>query len=147
MAVPEWLKSLGIQHPLQVKFLAAYSSLGMISRAAAVAKIDRCTHYEWKKTDEKYRAAFAEAEAHVGDLLEDAAFNRAVYGVSKPVFYEGQECGAIQEYSDSLLSQQLKAAKPKKYRENIHQDLSADESLSALFEAMKKKPESDAPKS
>ena len=41
--------------------------------------------------------------------MEDEAVRRAVEGVPRPVFYQGQIVGAVQEYSDELLIRMLKA--------------------------------------
>lgn len=138
MAVPEWIKSHGIQHPLQAKFLAAYTHLGMVTRTAETVGINPCTHYEWLKTVPEYKAAWEEAEIIATGLLEDEAYRRAVLGVSKPVYYQGVECGQVQEYSDALMALKLRGHLPKKYRENIHQEISADENLSALLDKIVK---------
>lgn len=56
--------------------------------------------------------------------LEDEAHRRAFEGVDKPVFYKGDECGSIREYSDLLAVFLLKAHDPAKYRENSKLELS-----------------------
>lgn len=122
MAVPEWLRSHKIQHPGQVKFLMAYSATGMIKSAVQAAQIDRSTHYEWLK-DPEYKSAFEDAKTHVCDILEDAAFDRAVNGVSQPVFHQGLECGTTQEFSDGLMLRLLAGNMPNKYREKVSAEL------------------------
>ena len=117
MAVPAWLESHGITHPGQIKFLTALTVLGMISRAAEAAGVDRHTHYDWLKNDPKYSPAYDDAYEIAGDLLEDEAYRRAVLGVSKPVFFQGIECGQVQEYSDALLALKLKGHRRAKYGE------------------------------
>ncbi|MHC5536960.1 hypothetical protein ACYOEI_01645 [Singulisphaera rosea] len=52
------------------------------------------------------------------DTLESEARRRALDGVEKPVFYRGQKCGAIREYSDALLMFLMKAARPERFRES-----------------------------
>lgn len=142
MSVPEWIKAHGISHPLQIKFLTAYTVVGMISKAAEAAGVDRHTHYDWLKNTPKYKGAWDEAYEIAGDLLEDEAYRRAVLGVAKPVFYQGVECGQVQEYSDAILALKLKGHFQKKYRDNVHQEHSVDADLGALLDAMKsKKPE------
>lgn len=140
MAVPEWIKAHGIKRPNQVKFLKAFVVLGMISRAAEQAGINRESHYDWLKRFPEYKAAFDEAYEMAGDLLEDEAFRRAHDGYDKPVFYEGQECGVVREYSDSLMALQLKGRRAR-FRDKGAIELTGDVGLGALFEAMKKKPE------
>ena len=44
----------------------------------------------------------------------------------KPVFYQGKPCGAVQEYSDSLLMFMLKAHDPKYREKQTHEHTGAD---------------------
>lgn len=105
-------------------FLAAFSECGVISRAAEIAGIDRGTHYDWMKNDPEYVQAFKDAEDVAAEHLEQEARRRAVEGTQKPVFYQGQVCGTVTEYSDTLLIFLLKGAKPEKYQERTRTDLS-----------------------
>ena len=47
----------------------------------------------------------------------DALSVRTYHGVEEPVFYQGVQCGAVTEYSDTLLMFLLKARKPEVYRD------------------------------
>ena len=49
---------------------------------------------------------------------------RAVDGVKKPVYYKGNVCGHVQEYSDFLLDKQLRARRKGKYSDRQEQVLS-----------------------
>ncbi|MBX6773030.1 MAG: hypothetical protein IRY83_14975 [Chloroflexi bacterium] len=51
------------------------------------------------------------------DALEAEAWRRAVDGVERPVYQNGQRVGAVREYSDTLLIFLLKGGRPQKYRE------------------------------
>jgi len=53
------------------------------------------------------------------DMLEEEARRRAVDGVDRPVFFQGEQCGVIREYSDQLLITLLKANRPKKYNPGV----------------------------
>src|SRR5579862_8502519 len=94
-------------------FLAAYRQTGNITKAAAAAKIDRTLHYRWLKKLAGYEKEFEEAEQELGDVLEAEAIRRANEGTLKPVFYQGSPCGAIREYSDTLMLALLRRFKPK----------------------------------
>lgn len=59
--------------------------------------------------------------------LEDEAHRRAFDGVDEPVFYKGEDCGAVKKYSDTLAIFLLKAHAPEKYRER--QDLTVKGTL------------------
>jgi hypothetical protein len=116
-------------------FLAAYSLCGNITRAAELAEVSRGSHYLWMNEDETYQLCFADADQEAIERLEAEARRRAVQGVSKPVFYQGMECGVVQEYSDTLLMFLLKGAKPQKYRDNV----AVDANISVTFEQLLKK--------
>lgn len=102
--------------PKQRAFLAAYAKIGTVTHASAAAEVARQEHYRWMK-GEGYQAAFTEAEQAYGDRLEAEADRRACDGVDEPVFYQGEECGVVRRYSDTLLALKLKAHRPEKYRE------------------------------
>lgn len=105
-----------LRHPKKRAFLAALAECGNITHAAESAKIRRQTVYEWKDADPAFAAAMEVAQETAGDRLEQEARRRAVTGTLKPVFYKGDECGYIREYSDTLLIALLNANKPEKFK-------------------------------
>ena len=110
---------------LQLKreaFLAAYAEVGTITHAAELAGVTRTSHYDWMN-DQEYVERFREAEKQACDRLEQEVRRRAVEGVLEPVFYQGQECGTVRKYSDTLLIFATKGALPQKYRENVSMEL------------------------
>ena len=112
-----------IQHPKKRAFLAAFSECGTVTRAAEIIGIDRATHYIWMRDDPDYAKASKEAFEQAAERLEQEARRRAVEGTRKPVFYKGEECGTVTEYSDTLLIFLLKGALPEKYAERTHTDV------------------------
>jgi hypothetical protein len=109
---------------LQVVFLSEYALTGNLSHSARKAGIDRQTHYNWLQADGAYAAAFSDAEQAARDALEGEARRRAVDGTLKPVFWQGTQCGAIREFSDTLLIFLMKGAWPDKYRERWKGEIS-----------------------
>jgi hypothetical protein len=103
-------------------FLAAYASLGNVTKAAEASGTCRQAHYDNLQNDPVYAEVFSAAHDAAADLLEAEARRRAVEGTTKPVFYKGEECGGIQEYSDTLLMFLLKGVRPEKYRDNVQVD-------------------------
>ena len=99
------------------RFLEKYINIGDITLTAKVTGIDRSTHYKWLEGDPEYQLNFAAADKQALDVLESEAYRRAVKGVNKPIYYKGQRCGYVREYSDSLLIFLLKGNAPEKYRE------------------------------
>jgi len=108
----------------QRAFLAAFAKTCNITRASAAAKVHRTCHFRWMRDDTEYSAAFARAREEAITVLEDEAVRRAHEGIAKPVWFQGNEVGAVQEYSDSLLVVLLKAHKPDTYRENWKGEIS-----------------------
>jgi hypothetical protein len=107
-----------LQHKKRT-FLAAFAETGNISAASRLTGISRQAHYEWMESDPDYPAMFKSADQQAAEALETEARRRAVQGTLKPVFYKGEECGTVQEYSDTLLIFLLKGAMPEKYSERF----------------------------
>src|SRR5262249_19777084 len=82
------------------------------------------TAYKLRKLSPELARRWAEAIEAGTDYLEDEARRRATEGTAKPVFYQGQQCGVVQEYSDTLLIFLLKGRRPEKFRDNINLDVS-----------------------
>ena len=101
----------------QDAFLKEYKLCATVTHAAKLANIGRQTHYDWLRKDEKYQAAFAEAEVAATDALIQEARRRATQGVEESVYYQGEVVGTIRKYSDTLLIFLLKGALPEVYRE------------------------------
>lgn len=103
--------------PTQSAFLAAYAVCGIIKVAAEAAEISRAVVYKWR-ADPEFAAAMDSAGEDAADLLEKEALRRATEGTVRPVFYKGEECGGVREYSDTLTVLLLKARRPEKFRDN-----------------------------
>lgn len=98
-------------------FIGAIMEGAHVRRAAQLAGVNASVPYTRRKTDEEFRQAWKEASDIGTELLEQEAARRAFHGTLKPVFHKGVRCGAIREYSDTLLIFLLKARNPAKYRE------------------------------
>jgi len=118
-------------HPKKAAFLAAYAKVATVSHAAKLVEMDRCTHYDWLKTDPQYAEAFREAKLEACDNLEAEARRRAMVGCEEVIYYQGVECGRVRKYSDTLLIVLLKANMPQKYieRRAIEHTASGDTAL------------------
>lgn len=92
---------------------------GNVSRACEESGTARQRVYEWRAADPAFATAWDEAVEAGTDELEEEARRRAYEGVDEPVFYQGEMCGTIRKYSDTLLIFLLKGRRPDKYRENV----------------------------
>ena len=99
-------------------FFAALAAGLTVSAACGAAGYKRRRVYQWRADDEEFADRFREADEEAVDRMEAEADRRAVDGVDKPVFYRGQLCGSVREFSDTLLMFRLKAKRPDRYREN-----------------------------
>lgn len=94
--------------------------LGEDGRASKVAKalgISMSQIYKWRKTDQQFAKDFDDQWAAAGEKLEAEAWRRGFAGVRKPVWYQGEICGHVKEYSDTLLIKLLEARKPEYRKE------------------------------
>lgn len=90
-------------------FIMALRALPNVTKAVKTAGLARRTVYEWKKDDPEFAQQWEDAiEAWVDDAVEECR-RRAVDGTDKPVFYQGNVCGYIREYSDDLLKYYISA--------------------------------------
>lgn len=74
----------------QRRFLTAYAATGIVQRAVDATGICRNTHYRWLREIEAYEEAWRAASEAANDALEFEARRRAVQGVTKLKFHQGQ---------------------------------------------------------
>jgi hypothetical protein len=98
-----------------LKFIECLAEGASVAAAAKAAGYGRQRLYEWREADPQLAAVWDDALEEGTDLLEDEALRRAKDGVAEPRFYEGQVCGTVKKYSDTLLIFLLKARRPWKY--------------------------------
>ncbi len=104
----------------QKPFLEALSQTGNVREACKMASVTRQMAYTTRKSDPDFAKDWQEALESAADVLEREAWRRANDGTDKPVFYKGEECGKIREYSDLLLMFLLKGIRPEKFREKVY---------------------------
>lgn len=107
------------------RFLTALTVSCNVTTACKAAGIGRQTAYMWRKEDEGFAEAWADALEEAVDALEQEAWRRAHDGVDKPIVYQGVVTGTYREYDSRLMEILLKAHRPEKYiertrSENLH---------------------------
>ncbi len=98
-------------------FLSGLARAKSVSRAADEAGIACSTLYGWRRADQSFAKAWADAIETGTDLMEDEAFRRAVEGMPKPVYRGGEKVDEILDYSDAMLTFLLKARRPDKFKD------------------------------
>ena len=105
------------------EFFDALATGVPVQAALNVSGYKRETVYNWRRDNESFRNQWENATSQAREAMEAEADRRGVEGTLKPVFYRGEQCGEIREYSDTLLMFRLKALAPDKYRENSKQEI------------------------
>lgn len=108
-------------------FLNALLKTGLRNKAAEMAGVTRQAHYLWLKTDGEYAMQYEKVRTMLTDNLEDAAYERAVNGIERKIYFKGEEIGTQTEYSDTLLALLLKANMPEKYKDKTETTVNVDD--------------------
>lgn len=103
------------QKSLQERFLEAFRRLGRQGAACKEAGVSEDAVWDWREKNPNFEAAYLKADARIGKLCEDEAIRRAIVGIEKGVYYEGEKIDTEIEYSDALLAKIL-AARNRMYR-------------------------------
>jgi hypothetical protein len=104
-------------------FFGALEKGQNIEAAAVIAGYGRRTVFKWRKDDPAFEEMFAEAYEAGSAYFETVARDRAIDGWEEPVFYQGEQCGAVRKYDHTLLMRLLERRKPE-YRQKF--DLSGE---------------------
>ena len=121
-------------------FLKAFAESGHLGKSCAAANISTTEVWHQRKgplADPDFAKAYDDAKAQAVELLEAEAIRRAHDGVDEPVFYKGDECGAVRKYSDTLLQFLLRALNPAVYRDQLNLNVEKlDEKIEKELEAL-----------
>jgi len=117
----------------KLTYLREVCEHGQLTIAAAAAGVNASTVSKHRRKptpenpnstyDPEFATAVEVAVESYADSLEHAATTRGRDGIVKPVYQGGVLVGYVREYSDSLLTTLLKSARPKKFRENVKQEV------------------------
>ena len=103
----------------RAEFLSALSSTGNVSEACRLTGVARNSMYLWKQSDPAFAEEWAKHLAAGAELLEDEAIRRAREGWDEPVYYQGEVCGTVRKYSDTLLIFLLKGQMKERYGDRV----------------------------
>ena len=116
-------------------FCAALAETCQVGKACKAVGISRPTAYEWREEIPEFAEAWARAMRTGLTVLEDEMHRRAIDGTAEPVFHQGEQCGTVQKYSDTLAIFLAKAHDPEKYRDNARLELAGSLALGEMSEA------------
>lgn len=120
---------------LREKFLEGLV-LGMnAAKAAERAGASIRSLYNWRDSDEEFKAEWQKCYRIGTDALEAEAQRRATSGVEEPVYYKGVVVGVTRKHSDTLLMFLLKARDPYRFCDSTRAAAIAKET--AAIEAQK----------
>ena len=104
---------------------------GNKAAAAATLGISRSTVEYHQKNDPVFKERLQQAREEAKQEVSEEIRRRGVEGWDEPVFFQGQEVGAIRRYSDNLLMARAKALMPEDYGNktdvNIQQNVTIED--------------------
>lgn len=122
-------------------FLECLAVTGKVGASARAVGYSSTRYLRRLKTeDEDFANEWEQALQSAGDILADAAFERATEGVYEPVFHKGMIVGHKINYSDSLLQFMLRKINPA-YRDS---NKTGDTNINVGIAVMPGKAPSDA---
>ncbi len=101
----------------QVAFIDALAESGCVTEACERVGQAPSTAYRLRRRPDAYsfRAAWDAALDHAIRRLSDAAFSRALHGVARPVFFQGEQVGERRFYDERLTMFLLRYRDPDAY--------------------------------
>ncbi|ODU20708.1 MAG: hypothetical protein ABS87_09270 [Sphingomonas sp. SCN 67-18] len=101
----------------QVAFIDALAESGCVAEACARVGQSPSTAYRLRRRVDAYsfRAAWDAALDYAIRRLSDAAFSRALHGVARPVFFQGEQVGERRYYDERLTMFLLRYRDPDRY--------------------------------
>ena len=105
-----------------------------VSRAAREAGLASSTVYRQRAKSKAFAADWDNAVAEALDALEESVMERVRDGVSRPIFYGGEQVGTVRQYSDQLAMFILKSKRPEIYTRLPHPVAEAEEMTEAEAE-------------
>ena len=101
----------------QHDFIAALAESGCVTEAAATVGMTPKSAYRLRARPDAtiFRQAWDIALDYAIHRLADAAFSRALHGVSRPVFYQGEQIGERRHFDERLTMFLLRYRDPVRY--------------------------------
>ncbi len=127
----------------QTGFVAALAACGCVAEAAARVGMNARSAYKLRArpSARSFREAWDTALAHAVECLSDAVFSRALSGVERPIFFQGERIGEWRQYDERLAMFILARRAPDRYGAWIDRRevrCERDQTAAALGEALRR---------
>lgn len=101
----------------QVEFIQALAECGCVTEACGRVGMSVKSAYALRTRPDawSFRGAWDAALAHAIQRLSDAAFARALHGVARPVFFQGEQVGERRHFDERLTMFMLRYRDPDRY--------------------------------
>lgn len=101
----------------QIAFIEALAQSACVAEAAASVGMSRASAYALRRRADAaaFRAAWDFALDYAVHLLGEAVLARALHGVARPVFYQGEQIGERRYYDERLAMFVLRYRDPERY--------------------------------
>lgn len=115
--VPRKPRSDGWTPARQRAFIASLAETGSVTNAAKAVNMSPEGAYYLRRQPgaDAFRAAWESALDHGGEIVDGAALERSIHGVSVPIFHNGQQVGERRMFNERLTMFLLQHRKPKVY--------------------------------
>lgn len=113
-------------------FLAVLAEGMSVNTAAKRAGVSYGTVIKHRQQDPEFAAKWEEAYEEGTDVYEDEAKRRAIEGVAKPDYYQGDVVGYTTQYSDGLLMAALAARRPSKWKKGSDVNVNLSEPVTGI---------------
>jgi hypothetical protein len=103
----------------QEAFLKALAACGCVTHACRAVGLSRESAYQLynRPSADAFRRGWDAALDCSLRLVEDEAWSRAIRGVARPVFYQGEQIGEYRHYDERLTMFLLRYRRPHRYCE------------------------------
>jgi len=101
----------------QVAFIDALAETGCVDRAAKIVGMAVQSAYRLRRRADAqpFRLAWEAALDHAISRLSHAAISRAIHGVARPIFYQGEQVGEWRHYDEHMTRYLLSYRDPVRY--------------------------------
>lgn len=112
----------------QIAFIEALAETACIEEACRRVGVTRQSAYRLRRREcaNGFRAAWDSALDHALHRLEEAALDRALNGVPRPIFYKGEQVGEWRDYDERLTMFLLRSRRPQRFGKWIERMLGPD---------------------